>query len=297
MPRKYVDFWIIPEGSSKKISFRLSFWKTRIILLVLGFWCVALIVLTLVYGRAVSDLILGESLREENERLKRYNARVVELEKELQEYRRFTGMVAELAGVEHPFPTDLQQTEANLASFQAEADLLGEADIHSTTEYAETEWITFQGHLSGAQWEAGVEPDSLRCIPRGQPIDGWVTRGFSPEKPLFGGEHPGVDFAAKEGTQVRVTADGTVSFAGWDEVYGNLAMVDHGNGYVTYYGHNSELLVDSNDFVKRGEVIALSGNSGRSSAPHLHYEIRKVENPAAGGDGVPVDPKDFLDLK
>jgi murein DD-endopeptidase MepM/ murein hydrolase activator NlpD len=289
MPRKHVDFWIIPEGSSKKISFRLSFWKTRIILLVLGFWCVALIVLTLVYGSAVSDLILGESLREENERLKRYNTRVVELEKELQEYRRFTAMVAELAGVEHPFPTDLQQTEANLSSFQREAGFLDDAETPSSPGDTGTVLRNSGRPLPGLEQEARVEPDWPRPIPGGRPIDGWVTRGFSIKEHVFGGEHPGVDFAAKQGTQVRVTADGIVSFAGWDNVYGNLAIVDHGNGYVTYYGHNSKILVGPNDFVKRGEVIALSGNSGRSSAPHLHYEIRK--------DDIPIDPKDFLDLK
>ena len=97
---------------------------------------------------------------------------------------------------------------------------------------------------------------------------------------------------------------------GWDDVYGNLVVVDHKNGYVTYYGHNSKVLVNSGNFVRRGEVIALSGNSGLSSAPHLHYEIRKVENPVlrqaqdgegsrttAGGNGIPIDPTDFLNPK
>ena len=289
MTKKYVDFLIIPEGTSKKISFRLSFWKTRIVLGILGFWSVVLIVLTLLYGRTVSDLISGESLRQENERLRKYNAKVVELERELQEHREFAGRVAELAGIEHPFPGDLQKTEANLASSQTDADFLYEAGIHSTTKSAETAFGKFERSLSGTEEEIQVEPDSLRHIPGGRPIDGWVTRGFSLKEHVFGGEHPGVDFAAKEGTEVRVTADGIVSFAGWDNVYGHLAIVDHGNGYVTYYGHNSKILVDPNDFMKRGEVIALSGNSGRSSAPHLHYEIRK--------DDIPIDPKSFLDLR
>jgi murein DD-endopeptidase MepM/ murein hydrolase activator NlpD len=298
MRKKHLNFLIIPEGSSRNIKFRLSFWKAWIILGLLGFWVLVLIVLTLLYGKAVSDLISGKSLRQENERLKRYNTKVVELEKELQEYRRFTQRVAELAGIEYPI-----KTETNLASLQKEARSLneGETDLYSrNTEIASklSERVQPEGEEN-----ATIEPESLKHmrnilrIPQGQPIEGWITRGFSLKEHAFGGEHTGIDFAAKEGTEVKVTADGKVSFVGWDDVYGNLVVVDHQNGYLTYYGHNSRILVDSVDFVKRGEVIALSGNSGRSSAPHLHYEIRKVENPAAGGDGVPIDPKNFLNPK
>jgi murein DD-endopeptidase MepM/ murein hydrolase activator NlpD len=288
MPKKYFDFLIIPEGSSKKLSFRLSFWKTWIILGLLAFWSVALIVSTVFYGKAVSELISGKSLRQENERLKEYNAKVVDLERELQEYRKFAGRLAELAGVQHPFPKSRQETETILASVQTDGYVLEEAETDSTAERAEIAWMRSRRSFSGEE-ELQLESDSLRRIPKGQPIDGWITRGFSMKEHVSGGEHPGTDFAAKESTKVRVTADGTVSFVGWDDVYGNLAIVDHGNGYVTYYGHNSKILADSNSFVKRGEVIALSGNSGISSAPHLHYEIRK--------DNIPIDPKAFLNLK
>jgi murein DD-endopeptidase MepM/ murein hydrolase activator NlpD len=283
MRKKYLNFLITPEGSPRNIKFRLSFFKAWIILGLLGFWVVVLIVLTVFHGRAISDLISGRSLRQENQRLREYNAKVVELEKELQEHRRFTQRVAELAGIEYPFQESLQKTETSLAFFQEESSL-NEAEIHSSSKDTESV-VSARSHLEG---DEGTEfgSDSLRRIPRGRPIEGWITRGFSMNEYIFGGQHPGVDFAAKEGTEVKVTADGTVSFVGWDDVYGNLAMVDHGNGYVTCYGHNSKIEVDSGYFVKRGEVIALSGNSGISSAPHLHYEIRK--------DDIPIDPKDFI---
>jgi murein DD-endopeptidase MepM/ murein hydrolase activator NlpD len=287
MPKKYLDFLIVPEGSSKNVKFRLSFWKAWMILGLLGFWVAILIVLTLLNGKAISDLISGKSLRQENERLKKYNAKVVELEKELQEYRRFTQRVAELAGIEYP-----TKTETNLASFQKEASPLNEGETDLYSSIAEIASKSSERVQPEGEENATIEPESLRHmqsilrIPKGQPIDGWITRGFSLNEYVFGGQHTGIDFAAKEGTAVKVTADGTVSFVGWDDVYGNLVLVDHQNGYVTYYGHNSKILVDSANFVKRGEVIALSGNSGRSSAPHLHYEIRK--------DDIPIDPKDFL---
>jgi murein DD-endopeptidase MepM/ murein hydrolase activator NlpD len=310
MKKKYLNFLIIPEGSSKRIKFRLSSWKAWLILGLLSIWIVALIVLTVFYSRAIPDLVAGKSLRKENGRLREYNAKVVELEKELQEYRRFTRKVAELAGIEYPLKTETrlafaEGTEPGEETLSEKTDYSPQTELSSLPENIENDSTVAsqigseltQGSHPKSEAKAEVESDSLRHVPRGKPIDGWVTRGFSLSESAFGGEHTGVDFAAKEGTQVKVTADGTVSLVGWDDVFGNLVMVDHGNGYITYYGHNSKILVDSGDFVKRGEVIALSGNSGKSSAPHLHYEIRKVENPATGGNGVPIDPKDFLTPK
>jgi murein DD-endopeptidase MepM/ murein hydrolase activator NlpD len=131
-----------------------------------------------------------------------------------------------------------------------------------------------------------VQPHSAGRIPTGVPIEGWITQGFSMNLPEFGTQHPGVDFAAKTGTEIKATADGRVILIVWDDIYGKLVAIDHENGYTTYYGHNSKVLVSLGGAVRRGQVIALSGNTGRSSAPHLHYEIRK--------DDVPVDPKNLL---
>ena len=155
------------------------------ILGLVGLWMVVLIVLTLLHGKAVSDLISGKSLRQENERLKKYNAKVVELEKELQEYRKFTQRVAELAGVEYPFMLSPQKTETNLAFSQKEASPLneGETDLYSSnTEIASK--LSERVHPQGEE-NATIEPESLRHIPKGQPIDGWITRGFSLKEHVF----------------------------------------------------------------------------------------------------------------
>jgi murein DD-endopeptidase MepM/ murein hydrolase activator NlpD len=311
MRKKHLDFLIIPEGSPKDIRFRLALWKVWTILGVLGCWIALLILLTIFYGRAVSNYVSGRSLLQENERLKKYNAKVTELEKEIQEYRRFTEKVAELAGIEYPFTSNVQKKEPKLALLREDSSAMNEEEILSSLENSES-LSKLSGRLHSDQQgsfrsavdekaqiaRAGTIPggrvhlnesDSVSRIPKGQPIDGWITKGFSLDGYAFGGEHTGIDFAAKEGTKVKVTADGTVSFVGWDDVYGNLIVVDHKNGYVTYYGHNSKTLVSSGNFVRKGQVIALSGNSGRSSAPHLHYEIRK--------DSLAIDPKDFLNPK
>lgn len=91
--------------------------------------------------------------------------------------------------------------------------------------------------------------------------------------------HSGTDLRADFGTKVRAAADGVVSFAGWDSGYGYLVKISHDYGYETRYGHNSRLLVHSGQTVKKGQIISLSGSTGVSTGPHLHYEVRINSNP------------------
>ena len=98
--------------------------------------------------------------------------------------------------------------------------------------------------------------------------------------------HSGLDLMAYPGTKVRATADGKVIKSGWIGGYGNAIFISHGMGVVTIYGHNSQLLVERGQYVKKGQLISLSGDSGLSAGPHLHYELRKW--------GLPVDPSPYM---
>lgn len=100
--------------------------------------------------------------------------------------------------------------------------------------------------------------------------------------------HKGLDIAVAYGSDVRAAAAGTVIFSGQKGGYGNCVIVSHGNGLATLYGHLSELIAKVNDKVKVGQVIAKSGNSGRSTGPHLHYEVHK--------NNTPINPKLFMNL-
>lgn len=114
--------------------------------------------------------------------------------------------------------------------------------------------------------------------PSGLPLQGRLSQGFHPG-------HRAIDLAVPEGTPVRATMDGQVVFAGWDtHGYGNLVILENGP-YRTYYAHLSEIPVQVGQQVRAGEVIGLSGNTGNSTGPHLHYEIRL--------NGQPIDPRPF----
>jgi len=99
--------------------------------------------------------------------------------------------------------------------------------------------------------------------------------------------HAGIDISVPTGTPVQAARDGTVVFAGYNGAYGKAVKLDHPNGFSTLYAHNSRILVHVGQNVKAGQVICLSGSTGRSTGPHLHFEVHK--------DALPVDPLLYLD--
>lgn len=123
-------------------------------------------------------------------------------------------------------------------------------------------------------------------VPRGQPIQhGWISSHFGTRTDPFTGKralHFGVDFAGKEGSKIVAVASGVVTWSGERFGYGRMVEVDHGNGYVTRYAHNSTNFVKVGDVVQKGEPLALMGSSGRSTGPHVHFEVLR--------NGTAVDP-------
>jgi murein DD-endopeptidase MepM/ murein hydrolase activator NlpD len=125
----------------------------------------------------------------------------------------------------------------------------------------------------------------------GRPIDkGWVSSPYGRRIDPFNGKvawHQGIDFATgRTGVEVQAVASGVVTYAGEKQGYGHMVKINHGNGYETLYAHDEKLLVTPGDIVKKGQVIALSGNSGRSTGPHVHFEVHK--------NGRVVDPASYV---
>lgn len=121
------------------------------------------------------------------------------------------------------------------------------------------------------------------------PVKGWVTSDFGLRiSPLSGASkfHEGLDIAAPYGSPIYAPSDGITSFTGYRGGYGYALVLDHGYGVSTLYGHTSTILVKEGQKINRGELIAMVGNSGASTGPHLHYEVHV--------DGIPTDPMKFL---
>jgi murein DD-endopeptidase MepM/ murein hydrolase activator NlpD len=132
------------------------------------------------------------------------------------------------------------------------------------------------------QWLVNVRPSLW-------PVDGRLMSPFGGRTDPFSGDgamHTGVDLEAHSGTAVRVTADGIVVHAEWGGSYGKVVVVDHGNGLQTLYAHLSRFEVVPGQEIRRGDILGMSGGTGRVTSPHLHYEVRM--------HGTPVNPYPFL---
>ena len=141
--------------------------------------------------------------------------------------------------------------------------------------------------LAGLLFDAEAQAEA---IPSGRPIaSGWLSSHFGYRNDPFTGKktwHQGVDFAGKEGTDVIAVASGVVSWSGNRDGYGNMVEVAHGDGLLTRYAHNDENLVDVGDLIRKGEPLARMGNTGRSTGPHVHFEVFK--------HGRAVDPSSYI---
>ena len=125
--------------------------------------------------------------------------------------------------------------------------------------------------------------DYLLAYPSTIPVNGRISCNFGKRNNPFGGTstefHKGLDIAVASGTAVKATGRGKVIRSEYSGGYGYLVAIDHGFGMKTYYAHNSKLLVNVGDIVERGDTIARSGSTGRSTGPHVHYEVRIKDNP------------------
>jgi len=126
----------------------------------------------------------------------------------------------------------------------------------------------------------------MSTTPRGLPVQGYLTDHFGLRHFAGANEfHPGLDIAVPSGTSVAATADGLVIYAAWRNGYGNAVVIDHGGGLTTRYGHLSAVDVAPGQQIHRGDLIGRAGSTGRSTGPHVHYEVRE--------NNLPLDPMKF----
>lgn len=159
------------------------------------------------------------------------------------------------------------------------------SDIERATAALETELRQIKDVFDKTQVK-------LSSTPSGWPVRGYITDGFGWRNNPFGGggseNHAGLDIATNHGTAIQSTADGIVIFAGVYGGYGNVVVVDHGYGITTRYGHMSRIDVQVGQQVTRGKQIGAVGSTGRSTAPHCHYEVRLHDRP--------VNPLNYLSV-
>jgi murein DD-endopeptidase MepM/ murein hydrolase activator NlpD len=252
--RRGVSIIVQRDGALQSRTYRVPVWTLRA-LVVVGVACAVLLVLGVAfYGPIARQAARVPRLTRDVERLRTDNLRIRQLAAALDSveanYERLRGMVG--------------------ADIVPDPVLLG-----STIPVAPAIYVRSPGE--GGRYETGSS------LPRHWPLDerGYVTRGQAAADSTEE-EHPGIDIAVPIGSIVRAAGGGTVLQTGTHGEYGNFVLLEHPEGYQSMYGHLSRILAIQGTEVRAREVIARSGNTGRSSAPHLHFEIRH--------NGISIDP-------
>ena len=289
--KKNYTFLYMPEDHGPSRQFRLSRWvfvaPGAVLLLLAGiavFYGVGL-------GTGNSWVPGGSSLQRENLVLKgtirNLEGQVTELREEIDSVHEVQNLMA--AAINLP-PLDEGTFAAGVGGrghLGFEAEEVAEL-AHSGELSGELEQMLRQAKIQRQGFLAMLDTLEVRAEVRGRipsirPTDiGWMSSRFGFREDPFTDKqtfHRGLDFSVPVGTPVRVTGDGVVKAVQQQRGFGKVIKIDHGGGVETVYAHLNEQMVKKGDKVTRGDVIALSGNTGRSSAPHLHYEIRISNRP------------------
>ena len=249
---KYVTVMLVPDGTEPRTGWRVRRWVLRTLVISLVALLVGIVLFFSFYGQVLRRAAITEQVVKENDDLKRYYYKVQLLEQQLRQAREIVVRMTKLAGIDFEFPEMPDDSALFAAVDQTEGAVIGRP--------------------SALDWS----------LPAGLPIQGFITQDF--ETTDSSRYHPGVDIACAVGTPVLATGSGMVERVTFDSTYGHLVVIRHNDSVSTVYGHNNQILVQEGASVLVGSRIALSGNSGRSTAPHLHYELRV--------NGEPINPMD-----
>ena len=286
---KRYSFLYIPEGDGRSREFRIPRW----VFLALG---AAFVTLLLGTGLYVVDCSLGAAWQPGGSPLAHANAelqqdvwhfqtRVSALQQDLDSVFAYQQMVAAAVDIAPLDPETRAGGIGGRAPLQVTGERLGFAVSSDPESLLRQARIQHQG--MAALLDTLTSRRAVRDrIPSIRPCDiGWLSSRFGMRRDPFTGKqtfHRGLDFSLPLGTPVRVTADGVVRSVEKQRGLGRAVKVDHGGGVVTIYAHLQEAKVKKGQKVRRGDIVALSGNTGRSTGPHLHYEVRignRVVNP------------------
>ncbi len=218
----------------------------------------------------------------------KFKKEIADLSKSNQKFRVMVGLpelknLQQVSGIGgETEPTDFQEFVQ-----QCEDALLKK--LYADVEEMKLDILTEQNNLQEITEEVEDKKTLLSSTPSIWPTTGWITSGFGYRRSPFTGKreiHKGLDIANRFGSPIVAPSDGIVTFAGRKGSLGKVVVLEHGYGYSTRFGHASETLVRVGEFVKRGQIVARVGSTGRSTAPHVHYEVRL--------NGVAVNPYNYI---
>jgi len=289
MNNKFYTLLITPGAHGKVRKFQLPFYVVPVLLALSIVGIVMLAGLATSYARMLIKVSNYNTVRSERETLKQQfhtlENKVSRANVKLNSLQTLAAEVAVTYGFGNGHRQQITPDLLNLARQSSAAD--GDPSLYALNAMKTVSLNSVSGRFSPSTFPGMI--DDPNAIPSIWPVHGRLTAGFGQRMDPFSGEgafHPGVDIADALGTDVVATGDGLVIEAEPDAGYGRSILIDHGDGITTRYAHLSRIFVVVGEQVKQGEIIGAIGMSGRTTGPHLHYEVRI--------HGTPVNPGRFL---
>ena len=299
----HATFMYIPESESKVVSVRIPLWVPKA--MALGLILLLMITSSLVYTINSLDNQYSKSKQEisalgnintaQKDEIEKLQNDTVQIHQQLEENLKALDQIKEVVGIKKnaenkkqnittpPITTDSSKNTSDNTLQQID-------QIRTSYKELSIQLLSQRELIDSSMISIKKQVAYLDAIPSINPVNTRITARFGTRKNPFtnrGSEfHKGMDFAGDTGTPIKATADGVVIFAGWQSGYGKVIIISHGYSITTLYGHNSKLLVEKGDKVKKAQVISKMGNTGRSTGSHLHYEVRE--------NGKIVDPSKYL---
>jgi murein DD-endopeptidase MepM/ murein hydrolase activator NlpD len=280
MKGKHYTFFIASNASGGMRRMRIPFYVLHLVTILAVVGGITVIAGMGSYSRMLWKATNYNSLRREQDNLKQqYRQLQTEIKDTNQRLNSLQSLASEVAmayGI-----TRLRTTPFGLTDVGAEPDAEFQQSLDEFS-YLEKNATAVALASSGLRLLPGLQVSSLGIVPSLWPVVGEITGHFGERLDPFSGEgafHAGIDIASHYGDEVRASADGVIVVVDRRAGYGRLVIIDHGFGVSTWYGHMSNFNTQVGTHVKRGDIIGYEGASGRSTGPHLHYEVRIYNTP------------------
>jgi len=277
MANEFYTLIVVPHAKARFRKFQVSVRLTRWVLAAFGVMACVLVGILAHYTWIAVEVAEIRRLRAENLALatkaRAYEENAGHLQARVLQLQSVVTKLGIMAGVEQSLP---DASIGGVGGLSRRETTPPSVDIASTLQNLDETVGSLSQKSSQLEVYFKDQKELLASTPSIWPLRGYLSAGFGNRIDPFTGLrdfHPGIDISVPRGSKIAAPADGVVVFCGAKNGYGNIVVVDHGYGVVTRYGHMEGFNVRPGQRVKRGDVIGFSGNTGRSTAPHLHYEV------------------------
>jgi murein DD-endopeptidase MepM/ murein hydrolase activator NlpD len=310
MANRFYTILIVPEKTSQVRRLILPSWLLKGSAVVMAFTILLAGVMVFNYWYVMSQIGENKQLKLENRKLRQqvqvFQNKMTTVENTMERVKSFATRLRVIMHVEDKGPnlqSKLPDANSNISLSGSAAPNPVELELDPEKIELRKEYLALENKISNLTREAFRTEELLQdeyeilydkkaflaALPTRQPASGYFTSGFGVRTSPYGDRvkmHEGLDIANRLGTAIRAPADGQVTFADSKAGYGMTLILNHGYGIETWYGHLKGFAVNRGDKIRRGDKVAFLGNSGRSTGPHVHYEVRV--------HGYPVDPLSYI---